>query len=312
MNWAEAACRANGLEPREPEGRALEFDCAPAVAAVHTDRRLERLNEAALPGRGKIDTPDCPVSAGTPAAAAAAVKTTLIALRELLEPWDPIAGGNGGPDRAIPHSSPAADAVESALVLTRPPGHHATPRLAMGFCYLNNVAIAAREAQRLGRRRIAIVDFDVHHGNGTQDVFYRDADVFFASIHEDPRRQFPGTGFADEQGEGEGEGATLNLPLLTGTDGFIYRGAIDEIVIPAVEAHRPEILLISAGFDSHRADPLGGFLLNGADFRAIGSSLGRLATALGIPALIVLEGGYDPLCFTDGLAPFLEGWTGGS
>jgi acetoin utilization deacetylase AcuC-like enzyme len=289
IHWAESACRAAGMPPTTPTVDELAaYDAAAAVAWVHTDERLKRLAEAAIPWRARIDTPECPVSPGTPEAALDAVRTTLYSL-----------------DRAIDGEAGAA------LALVRPPGHHATPRQAMGFCYINNIAIAARHGQRRGRLRVAILDFDVHHGNGTQEAFWGDGSVFFCSLHEDPRTQYPGSGFSHERGEGKGLGATLNLPFATGTPGGPYVRALEEQAAPAVEAFRPELLLVSAGFDGHREDPLGGLLLTGVHFARMGEIIAGLATRLAVPLLLVLEGGYSPRCFDDGMRPFLEAWREG-
>jgi acetoin utilization deacetylase AcuC-like enzyme len=287
MHWAEAACREAGLPPVSPTPEELAaIACTELIQSVHTDRRLERLQEAAVPYRAKIDTPDCPVSPGTPEAAVAAVKVTLLALVEAVRRKD------------------------TSLALTRPPGHHATSRLAMGFCYLNNIALAAKQAQNLGRARVAILDFDVHHGNGTQEIFYKNGDVFFCSQHEDPRTQYPGTGFVHERGAEAGLGTTLNLTYPARTGGVPYLRDFEDQVLPALSAHKADVLLISAGFDAHAADPLGGLELTGTDFRWLGNRLAQFVREEGIPALIALEGGYDPLCFSDGLRPFLEGWLG--
>jgi acetoin utilization deacetylase AcuC-like enzyme len=286
VDWAEKACNDAGVPPDTPTTQDLQaYDAVTAVGWVHTDDRVQRLVAAATPWRARIDTPECPVSPGTPDAALDAVRTTLHALDRVLR----------GPDSA-------------ALALVRPPGHHATPRRAMGFCYLNNIAIAARHGQRQGRRRIAILDFDVHHGNGTQDVFWEDESVLFCSLHEDPRTQFPGSGFTHERGAGRGLGTTLNLPFVSGTKGGTYLRALETQALPALEAFRPELLLVSAGFDSHREDPLGGLLLTGTDFARMGEVIAGLTARLAAPVLLVLEGGYDPACFGDGLRPFLEAW----
>jgi acetoin utilization deacetylase AcuC-like enzyme len=289
LGWAETACGDAGMPPDTPTARELEaYDAAAAVGWVHTDDRVKRLVEAAIPWRAKIDTPECPVSPGTLDAALDAVRTTLYALDQILS----------GPQSA-------------ALALVRPPGHHATRRSAMGFCYVNNIAIAARHGQRRGRLRVAILDFDVHHGNGTQDIFWEDGSVFFCSLHEDPRMQYPGSGFTHERGAGQGLGTTLNLPFVTGTNGGPYLRALEEQAVPSLEAFRPELLLVSAGFDSHREDPLGGLLLAGADFARMGELLAGLAARLVVPVLFVLEGGYDPACFDDGMRPFLDAWREG-
>jgi acetoin utilization deacetylase AcuC-like enzyme len=283
--WAETACADLGLQVRSPSREALDgVDTATWILATHSDHRMERLEEGAVPTRARLDTSDCPVSPGTPEAALAAVQVTLLALTEILR------------------------TEEQTLVLTRPPGHHATRTMAMGFCYLNNVAIAARMAAGLGHSRIAIYDFDVHHGNGTQEIFYTDGEIFFCSQHEDPRTQYPGTGFVHERGAEAGLGATLNITHPTNTAGPAWLRDFEEQAFPALAGHRPELLLISAGFDTHEADPLGGLKLRGEDFQKLGGGLARLAKGLKVPALLLLEGGYDPLCFSDGLRPFLEGW----
>ncbi len=286
LEWAEAACRDAGAPPDRPTPAEFErYDAATGVGWVHTDDRLRRLAEGAIPWRAKIDTPECPVSPGTPEAALDAVRTTLYSLDQVL----------GEPDGA-------------ALALVRPPGHHATPRAAMGFCYLNNVAIAARYGQQRGRPRVGILDFDVHHGNGTQEIFWEDASVFFCSLHEDPRMQYPGSGFTHERGAGPGLGTTLNLPFVSGTSGEPWLRALTEQALPAVSAFQPDLLLVSAGFDCHRADPLGGLRLAGPDFARLGELLSELGRALAVPTLLVLEGGYHPACFKDGLRPFLIAW----
>jgi acetoin utilization deacetylase AcuC-like enzyme len=297
LEWAETACLEAGIPVERPSAECLaQVPAAAAIDAVHLDGRMSRLREAAIPWRARIDTSDCPVSAGTPEAAMASVQTTLLALRQVIQ-------------EANAAQPPVA---ASGFVLARPPGHHATPRHAMGFCYCNNVAIAARESRRMGLARVFILDIDVHHGNGTQEIFYSDPEVFVCSLHEDPRVQYPGTGFSDERGTGPGLGATLNLPLASGTAGAEYLRAFRDSVIPALEAHPWDLLLISAGFDTHVADPLGGLALRGPDYRQMGVELKSLPVLRRVPTLMVLEGGYSPLCFSDGLRPFLEGWLGGN
>lgn len=183
--------------------------------------------------------------------------------------------------------------IQIGFLAARPPGHHAETHRAMGFCFFNTVAVAAQYARSSGlAERVAIVDFDVHHGNGTQEIFWRRPDVFFVSLHQYPF--YPGTGSAEERGEGPGAGTTLNLPLPAGTGDDTYRRLFEDRVIPALEAFRPELLLISAGFDAHADDPLGGMRLSAAAFREMTRRLLGLAEkTCGGRAVFVLEGGYD-------------------
>lgn len=191
----------------------------------------------------------------------------------------------------------AMDAVDSvfektadnAFVAMRPPGHHAEKTKAMGFCLVNNIAIAARYAQQKhGAERIAIVDFDVHHGNGTQDIFYDDPSVLFASTHQMPL--YPGTGALAETGAGN----IFNAPLNEGDDGYQFKAAFRDRVLPAVERFKPDLLMISAGFDAHYLDPLAGINLQAEDFDwATGKLLEIADNCCGSRVVSLLEGGYD-------------------
>jgi len=187
------------------------------------------------------------------------------------------------------------DDVTQAFCAIRPPGHHAERDLAMGFCLFNNIAIAAEHAVAAhGLTRIAIVDFDVHHGNGTQHTFEHRRDVLFISLHEHPRYQYPGTGFENEIGMGEGEGKTLNIPLIPGSDDAVYERAFIEKVLPALHSHEPELVLISAGFDAADSDPLGHMQLTPAAFASMTRHLRTVADRhCGGRIVSVLEGGYD-------------------
>jgi len=194
----------------------------------------------------------------------------------------------------------ACDAVMSgqarrAFTASRPPGHHAEPDRAMGFCLFSNIAIGARPLQqRHAVNKIAIVYFDVHHGNGTQAVFEADPNVFFASLHEDPRTCYPGTGFAWEKGVGPGAGYTLNVPLRPHTADDDYLAALRDKVLPAVDQFAPEVLMISAGFDAHLDDPLAHLNLSEQGFADITKELVTLANRHCHGRIIsVLEGGYD-------------------
>jgi acetoin utilization deacetylase AcuC-like enzyme len=182
--------------------------------------------------------------------------------------------------------------ANNAFAISRPPGHHATPSLAMGFCFFNNAAIAARHAQSLGVGRVAIVDYDVHHGNGTQDCFYDDGTVFFCSTHASPL--YPGTGAADEIGVEDGYGATLNLPLPYRTGDRGFAALYDEVVLPALRRFEPQLILVSAGYDAHWDDPLGPLSLSAAGFGALTQRLVALAGEVcGGKIALVLEGGYS-------------------
>jgi acetoin utilization deacetylase AcuC-like enzyme len=189
------------------------------------------------------------------------------------------------------------------VALLRPPGHHAGPEGAMGFCLLNNVALAAAHAKTLGAGRVLVVDFDVHHGNGTQDVFFADPSVLFVSLHQFPF--YPGTGSVDEVGSGEGRGFNLNVPLSAGADDAVYAHAFSRIVLPAAESFAPDVVLISAGFDAHRNDPLGGMRLTAAGYGFMTGALRR--TLPRPPMAMLLEGGYDLDALEASLGAAIEG-----
>lgn len=197
-----------------------------------------------------------------------------------------------------------AEGEACAFALCRPPGHHAGRDYMGGYCYLNNAAIAARRAQGLGLGPVAILDVDYHHGNGTQDIFYDDPAIFFASIHADPVTDYPFYwGHADERGEGPGEGTTFNLPLPRGTDGAAYRPALDT-ALGAISDWRARCLIVSFGADTFSGDPISSFKLERGDY----GEMARAIAALDLPTLVVMEGGYAVGDLGANVAAFLAGF----
>jgi len=256
-----------------------------AVAALHDPEYVARFERAVARGDGLLDSADNPLSPGTAEAAWAAVEVVLKAADRMM-------GGEGG---------------GKVFAAVRPPGHHAEHDQAMGFCFFDNIAVAAEYLRTAhGLERVAIFDFDVHHGNGTQHLFESRADVFYASTHQYPF--YPGTGAETETGKGEGKGATLNVPLPAGTGDRGYEEAIRSRVLPALEAFRPEAVLISAGFDAWQRDPLAGMQVTEEGFASWGRWLGELADEVCDGRLLaVLEGGYDLSAVPRLVAAFLAG-----
>lgn len=255
-----------GLRPRcvEPRFAPVAGDL---VTALHGGDRLPMLDALAARGGGRIDA-DTVVSPASPSAAQLAAGAAVDAV-----------------DRVLAGDS------RRALCLVRPPGHHATADRAMGFCLVNNVAIAARRALEAGAERVLIVDWDVHHGNGTQDLFYRDPRVAFFSMHRWPF--YPGTGAADETGAGDGLGATCNLPVEFGTSRDRCVSWFARELQDFADTHRPELVLVSAGFDAHRLDPIGSLGWEAEDFEALTAAVMDVAAAHAGGRLVsLLEGGY--------------------
>lgn len=242
---------------------------APALEAVHTPELLRAVRQLAGYGGGRFDT-DTYVTAESWATATLAAGATLGAVEAVL-----------------------AGRVANAFALVRPPGHHATPGRAMGFCLINHVAVAARYAVRqAGLARVAIVDYDVHHGNGTQDIFYDDPQVLLLSTHASPL--YPGTGARDEQGSPGAPGTTLNVPLPYGAADAGYVLVFEQVVAPALRRFQPELILVSAGFDAHWSDPLGPMALSVQGYTQLNRVLLDLAAELcGGRIVFSLEGGYN-------------------
>ncbi|MEA2010273.1 MAG: histone deacetylase [Actinomycetota bacterium] len=196
--------------------------------------------------------------------------------------------------------------ADVGFAVVRPPGHHAERDRTMGFCLINNVAVSAAALARRGQR-VAIVDWDVHHGNGTQEIFLRSPDVLYISLHHSPF--YPGTGRIQEVGKGLGIGATVNLPILGGSDGSVYRQAFSRIVLPILEQFGPDWLLVSAGYDGHVADPLGGMALTSDDYRVMAAALGEEMHRTN--TVFFLEGGYDLGAIRDSTKATLDGFSSG-
>ncbi len=270
------------FEVHDATDRLAEASVREAAVSLHDPEYLARLERAVARGDGLIDSADNPLSPGTFAAALGALNGVLVALGHCLEAGEPV------------------------FAAVRPPGHHAERDHAQGFCYLNQAAIAAEQALRRGLDRVAVVDIDVHHGNGTQHFFEDRSDVLYASLHQYPF--YPGTGAADERGSGAGEGFTVNAPLVAGGGNEAWWKALDEVILPAVETFAPDLLVVSAGFDAWRGDPLGGMRVDEEGFAGMGRRLFELAgRRCAGRALAVLEGGYDVEALPRLAAAFLTG-----
>jgi acetoin utilization deacetylase AcuC-like enzyme len=264
---------------------ALQLELADAtedqLTRVHTARYLEDLGQRAGQwGHLDADTYHAPLSV---AAARRAAGGALAVVDALVD-----ARADGG------------------LALLRPPGHHARPDAAMGFCLVNNIAVAAAHARARGLQRVAIVDFDVHHGNGTQEMFYADPNVLFVSLHQYPF--YPGSGAASEVGSGDGTGYTVNVPLSSGASDAAYHAAFERLVLPIVEQYAPDMLLVSAGFDAHARDPLASMQLSSSTYGYMLSALrGALPERARGRIGLFLEGGYDLRALRESLEAAVAG-----
>ena len=244
-----------------PEPAALE-----QIEYVHERSYIESVRRVCERGGGMLD-PDTPVSA-------ASYEVALLAAGGVIKAVEEVLGGN----------------LKNAFAAIRPPGHHAERSRGMGFCIFNNVAIAAEHLKRRGLSRILIVDWDVHHGNGTQNAFYEDASVLYFSTHQYP--YYPGTGWLDEVGTGEGRGFTVNVPLPAGCGDPDYIYVFREVLAPIAAEFRPEFVLISAGFDPHASDPLAGMRLSSRAFGVLTEVI-KGAVGGGGRIVVSLEGGYS-------------------
>jgi acetoin utilization deacetylase AcuC-like enzyme len=206
----------------------------------------------------------------------------------------------------------AAGEFQNGFALVRPPGHHARPGQAMGFCLFNTVALGAQHLRRFYQaRRVLVVDWDVHHGNGTQEMFYDDPSVLFVSTHQYP--YYPGTGAVREVGFGAGEGYTLNVPLPAGCGDDEYLGVFRDVIVPAAKKFQPDWILVSAGFDAHKHDPLGGMNVSEAGFAAMARATLRLAEEFAENKIaFLLEGGYELKALRDSVAAVLNEMPGPS
>jgi acetoin utilization deacetylase AcuC-like enzyme len=305
-----AALEPLGLGRTEP----IDFGLAP-ILAVHADHYLDFLEDAydrfmELPNHGPEVLPSAHAyrGAGPDLGPRGAPRPTGVIGRAGWYIGDMACAMMEGTFRAAYASAQSAiagaEAVlageQAAFALCRPPGHHAYADRASGFCFLNNAAIAA-EILRRSFPKVAIVDFDTHHGDGTQAIFYARADVFYGSVHTDPSAYYPHfAGYADETGFGEGEGANLNLPLAWGADDEAFVDANHRLAL-AVQAHGAEAVVISAGWDAHKDDPLSRLAVTTGAFPRLGEIWGKL----GLPALIVQEGGYSLAAAAEAAPAFL-------
>jgi acetoin utilization deacetylase AcuC-like enzyme len=271
----ENAGRLKAIEAAiaEAGGLGLERNEAPPATSeqlerVHTGAHIKGIRELSEAGGGMIDL-DTSASAGSYEAALHAAGGAAWAARTLL--------GNGH---------------RAAFCGLRPPGHHAETAQAMGFCLFNNVAVAATEALESGAERVLVLDWDVHHGNGTEEIFAADPRVLYISIHQWPL--YPGTGPAEYEGTGAGEGYTINLPVPPGSGSEEFLALVQHVAVPVARAYQPQLLAISAGYDAHRDDPLASCLVDTEAYADMSATMRGLAAELEVPILVCLEGGYAP------------------
>ncbi|TYT63895.1 histone deacetylase family protein [Natrialba swarupiae] len=290
----ETADRLRAIRERLKRKHGVEYvDAEPCdideLAAVHDRAYVESVEEFCADGGGNWD-PDTTASEGT---------------------WDAIRHSSGLACWAVEAALEGDDGRKMPFSLGRPPGHHAVADDAMGFCFANNAAVAAQHALDHDVHdvdRVAIIDWDVHHGNGTQDIFYDRDDVYFVSLHE--QGLYPGTGDVDEIGEGDGRGTTMNLPMPAGTGDPGYLAAIEGPVSAALEAFGPDLVIVSAGFDAHRHDPISRIRLSTEGYALMTDRLRTLAEELDAALSFVLEGGYGLDVLADSVAIVHETFDG--
>jgi acetoin utilization deacetylase AcuC-like enzyme len=274
-----------GVERAEQSGVFVERrPCSPAereaLTAVHDQAYLDNLREMSVTGGGYLSL-DTAVGVGS---------------------WEAASLASGAACSAVE----SAIAGETAFAVARPPGHHAGRDYGMGFCLTNHAAVAAGHALSRGLERVAILDWDVHHGNGTQDIFYGDARVLCLSAHQSPF--YPGTGNTGEVGEGEGLGFTVNVPLPAGSGQDLYAAAFAGVFLPILREFGPEVILVSAGFDAHIDDLLGGMALGTDSFGRFAALISDLSREVGAsPPAFVLEGGYNLDALTESVAATMQG-----
>jgi acetoin utilization deacetylase AcuC-like enzyme len=274
----EAALERSGWQGIE----RLEAPAASAeqLTRVHSSAHVEAIRAHCASGGGPIDFDTVAVPASFDAALHAA----------------------GAPVAAVERL--LAGEERSAFCAMRPPGHHAERDRAMGFCLFNNVAVAARHAiDACGVERVLVLDWDVHHGNGTEAIFARSSEVLYASIHQSPL--YPGSGAAEYRGEGEGEGFTVNLPVAAGAGSEQFCALVQHLIVPIARAYRPGMIAISAGYDAHRDDPLASCAVDTAGFGEMTAAIRDVAGELDVPVCVVLEGGYEPAALGDSVVATL-------
>jgi acetoin utilization deacetylase AcuC-like enzyme len=287
----ENARRITAIEEAMSEREWLGMELVEAPAAtreqlerVHSATHIDSIRELAERGGGPIDL-DTVASAGS---------------------WNAALHAAGGAVGAAERLN-----VEGGFAFCglRPPGHHAERDRAMGFCLFNNVAVAAAHAiAELGVERVLVLDWDVHHGNGTEGIFYSSSEVLYASIHQSPL--YPGTGAATDFGSGEGEGYTVNLPVPPGSGPDEFISLVQAVVAPIARQWKPGLLCVSAGYDAHRDDPLANCDLDDAAYGDMAATMRDLATELGVPVLICLEGGYSLGALSRSVVTTVEGFSG--